>query len=270
MGSSMSSACGSMPTWRATLGAVTLKNITTDGNEDGGIYSETFGPVTATNINTSNTQNGDGTYITTNGAVTINSIGAFDNAGNGLYVRTKGAITITGLYASNNGLSGADLDNCLFNGTVCLGTGGIQVKNTSGWMSDVSNNDHFGLWAVSKGAILVTNLNAFNNGADGVYLTNRFGGSTAGITVNTLGAVRNNFSNNGANTEYDPTNDGDPANDYYMSLRNGLSALSAGNISVTNTDAYQNQYGGAGIYLDTKYADSSTDSDTNQQQRWRK
>ena len=80
----------------------------------------------------------------------------------------------------------------------CLGTGAIQVKNASGLMNDLSDNDHFGLWAVSKGAITVTNLNANNNGADGAYLTNRFGGSTAGITVNTLGAMRNNFSNNGS------------------------------------------------------------------------
>ena len=240
-----------------TTAAVTLKNVTAEGNEDGGIYSETFGSVTATNISTNGTPNGDGVYITTNGAVTITSLGAFGNNGNGLYVRTKGAITISGIYAGGNGLSGADLDNglCTFDDVTerwtCLGSGAIQVKNASGQMNDLSNNQHFGLWAISKGAITVTNLIANNNGADGAFLTNRFGGSTAGITVNTLGAVRNNFSNNGANESYAPI---DPVVDYYQSLRNGLSALSAGNISATNIDVWQNQNGGIGMFLSTRYA----------------
>ena len=70
--------------------------------------------MTINNSSTNSNTNGDGTKIETNGAVTITGIGAFENEGNGLYVRTKGAITITGIYASNNGLSGADLDNCLY------------------------------------------------------------------------------------------------------------------------------------------------------------
>jgi len=234
---------------------VTIKNLVANDNNINGLLIRTLGTVTISNSSTDRNTNGDGTKIETNGAVTITNLGACNNGENGLFVRTKGAITITGIYAGSNGFSGADLDNglCTWDEIAekwtCLGSGAIQVKNTSDHMNDLSSNDHFGLWAVSKGVITITNLRATDNDSDGAYVTNRFGGSTAGITVNTLGTVRNEFSNNGWYEVFQPDMD-----DYYQVLANGLTALSAGNISVTNTDAWQNHSGGGGIYLDTKFS----------------
>ncbi len=233
--------------------SMTIKNVITTSNAWGGLHIETLGAVTVINSSTNgdrgtpNNQGGDGLHIETSGAVNITGLGAYGNDENGLFVRTKGAITIFGIYAFGNGFSGADLDNCLYDGKQCLGTGSINLRNASGKLNELTDNDHFGLWALSKGAITITNLRANENDSDGAYLRNSRGGSTAPITVNTLGAVRNDFSRNGWYQVFNP-----PDGDYYQVLCNGLSALSAGNISVINTDAYQNQYTSLGIYLDSK------------------
>lgn len=228
---------------------VVLKDVNANGNEETGIDITVLGPVTLTNIGVNDTNGGgDGIYISTNGAVNIKNAMVIWNEGNGIYVRTRAAISLFGIVAQENYKSGVDLDNCLYDGTICLGTGGISVKNASGKMNEFSRNGYFGLWVETKGAIMLTNALAYDNDADGVFLTNRRGGSIAPITVNTLGGVRNDFSGNGKNDSFYPLPDP------YMVLNNGLSALSAGNITVTNTDAYENENEGDGMVLDTKFS----------------
>lgn len=233
--------------------SVILKNSVANYNQNGGVYIDVQGSVTVANVGTHGNTYGNGLFIYTNGAVSGTNLSSSNNEGNGFYVRTKASITLANIFANSNDYSGADLDNCLYDdGTsLCLGTGGITITNASGVMNDLNSNQRYGLWAVSKGSIVVINLRANDNDSDGALLTNRFGGSTAPITVKTLGYVRNAFSGNGKYEEFHP----DPG-DYYMVLANGLSALSAGNISVSNTDAYGNYSNGGGIYLDAKFTTS--------------
>ena len=230
---------------------INLKYVVASGNRDGGIDILSTGTVTILNATTHDNENYDGVHIETRGVVSIKNLVTDRNDWNGLYVRTLAAITLYNIHASDNEHSGADLDNCLYDdGTLlCLGTGGISLKNTSGVLNELNHNGRFGLWAVSKGSIVITNLVANENDSDGAFLTNRLGGSVAPITVNTLGYVRNEFSSNGRYQEFHP-----PFDDYYLVLCNGLSALSSGNIIVTNVDAHDNENDGGGIYLDTKFS----------------
>ena len=76
------------------------------------------------------------------------------------------------------------------------------------------------------------------------------------ITVNTAGAVRNEFNDNARNTDSAPwfnsIPDGLPGffyeSDYYWARFNGLTAMSGGTISILNSNANWNQNGvGGGI-----------------------
>jgi putative surface-exposed virulence protein len=190
----------------------------------------------------------DGINVYSAKAVTLAKIDMDNNTGNGVYIRTMGAISLTGISSTRNGLSGVDLDNCLYNesSSLCLGTGSITISSPSGTLNNFDENNHFGVWVVSKGAITVTNIRANTNGSDGAFLWNHRGGSSAAITVATSGAVRNEFNGNGKNSGFAPWYpDGGV---YYWVRFNGLTALSGGNISIKNSSACSNNFGwGAGI-----------------------
>jgi putative surface-exposed virulence protein len=164
---------------------------------------------------------------------------------NGIYARSKGAITLNNVIANNNHWSGADLDNCLLDdgSGLCLGSGTITITNASGKLNTFNNNGRFGVWAVSKGAITVTNIQANNNGSDGASLRNNYGGSIANVTVAVSGATRNEFNGNGLNESYMPVDD------YYKVGLNGLTIKTLGNISVKNVLAQNNQNEGGGIVV---------------------
>ncbi len=45
-------------------------------------------------------------------------------------------------------------------GPTALGTGGITVRGPSGFSRWFNDNQRFGIWAVSRGAITLTNISA--------------------------------------------------------------------------------------------------------------
>ena len=229
-----------------------------EDNNGTGLNINTRGAVTLTNLYANNNAFGEGLFMDNEdaiGAVIVQNLPVTNpasfssNGGNGLYIRTLGAITLSNVEAFNNRLSGADLDNaiCEWDGEEwinCLGTGSITIKSPSGISRWFNDNQNFGIWALSKGAITLTNISAVNNGYDGTFLRNNRGNSSALVSVGTLGAVRNEFSHNGWNTNIVP-------GDYYSYGLNGLSINSGGVISVSNTSANWNQNGGGGLMLNS-------------------
>ena len=152
----------------------------------------------------------------------------------------------------------------------------ITIKAPSGRTGWFNDNRNFGIWAVSRGAITLTNISAKGNGWDGAFLWNDGRNSAATITVNTAGAVRNEFNENARNTDYAPwfnsIPDGLPdffeESDYYWARLNGLTAMSGGNISILNSNANWNQNGvGGGILAINENA--STPKTVPDQQRWK-
>ena len=186
-------------------------------------------------------------------AVTIqdtsnNPQSAFDNNGwDGVYVSTQGLVKLSGISASGNGFSGVDVDNCLFDELLgaCLGTGTVNISNKSGMMGQYNENTLFGLRVQSKGMITLINASANDNGLDGAKLKNKFTGSVAGITVNTAGAVVNQFNGNGWNLDY--------PEELYPGW-NGLSLVSNGPLTVTNAGANGNQNMGGGVVINGGYS----------------
>ena len=172
-----------------------------DGNNGYGLNIKTRGTVMLTGLWARNNAYGDGLFMDNPeavGAVTVQSLvatdpgGFYGNGDNGLFIRTRGAITLSNIEAFSNQLSGADLDNAICtwddyeeDWINCLGSGAITVKAPSGRSNWYSDNQRFGIWAVSKGVITLTNIMATNNGSDGASLWNNRGNSSALISVGT-------------------------------------------------------------------------------------
>ncbi len=155
-------------------GAVTLYNITANGNFDQGLYV-------------------DNTSAASARAVILTGINAFNGNGDtGLMVYSYGAITASNVTASYN-FGGVYLDNCLQTAGTCTGYSPQPV--TLGGFNKINDNVTDGLWIESRGTIRVTNVTAtYNTGGVGVYLDNQWGGAVGSV----IAAGYVNSSNNGA------------------------------------------------------------------------
>ncbi len=233
-----------------------------------GLLITSNGPVSITNPNAGRNTFCDGVHIESRGTVLLQSTNIYspawlsENGLNGLYIRTRSAITLKNIQANGNWAFGADLDNaaCTWDTPSqswinCAGTGGITLQAFSGYHNQFNKNGYSGLWAVSRGAITLSNVQASTNGWDGVFLWNDGRGAIAAITVNTVGAVRNDFTDNALKVDYAPWfPDGDKPlgwmvdSDYYWCRYNGLTAMAGGAISILNSDVSWNRNGvGGGI-----------------------
>jgi putative surface-exposed virulence protein len=149
-----------------SLGAITLKNLTADGNSGAGAYL--FNQ-----------------YPTAVGGITLTgSLGFHDNKANGLDAYSKGAITLNSVDAANN-VEGAYLNNN-FSGAA----GGVTINGSSNF----HDNSSYGLLVESLGAITLNNMNVANNQI-GASLLNSYNAATGGITINGSSSFHDNRDN---------------------------------------------------------------------------
>ena len=313
-----------------TGGAVTITNTDSYGNGVGGVIDNSVGtlasPVT---INVNGPVNyydsfsnnvSEGIVITSHGVVTISKIWAegngysgvaidnepwylnagipvavldsvFEgNSGRGLDLYSKGQITLTNIRANNNSWDGLYLDN-----KSSSGTAGITIIAGPGKGNEMKGNKGNGLYLLSNGPVILTNLYAANNNS-GVYINNASAGKPA-VTLKQVGVwkVDGNFidgnvfnknkykgleiHSNGAVTVgfFQATgNGGDGINidasggtgavilngtsnwndNMHDNLGTGLKILAKGNIAVTGVDISFS--GGPGGTLDNCRYDSGT------------
>jgi len=237
----------------ASKGAITLTNVTADGNRTSG----------ATLDNTSGSSD-----VTING--TSNSFS--DNTGSyGLAVASKGAVTLTNVTADGNRTSGATLDNTsgsgdmTINGTANSFSNNIETGLTINSYGDVNlsgvtangnrhagaqvggspafiagdvtisdstfNANRDGLDVEAVGSITITNVTADSNGS--------FGAGLIGDVFVTINGSGNSFSGNGDS---------------------GVVVGSINSITLTNVTANSNGLGGAGLYC---YGDVTINGSSN-------
>ena len=141
--------------------------------------------------------------INWNNNVTVNDILVQNTTSDGLTIRTTKNIALKDVHSNGNSGDGAYLDNCLWNGTNCVGVGTVTV--TSSYF-DGDGND--GLDVYSKGAITLNNVTAgdtLGNNQYGAWLDNcNYGDpfdNTVGCLILTSSAVtltgNNQFNYNG-------------------------------------------------------------------------
>ncbi len=186
---------------------VSLSNAIFNENGYDGVVILTTGSVTWKDGGASGNSNGHGARVDNTGAATTQSVSVSGanfngNSAYGLYVDSLGNIDLKSVTANNNlGTAGAYLDNCQESGVTgtCEGSGNITVQGSYG-AEAFSGNSDIGLLAYSFGNITVINVNANNNGGQGLVLYNPYNGSTGVITVKaTSKSYLSEVSNNGSN-----------------------------------------------------------------------
>jgi putative surface-exposed virulence protein len=259
-------------------GAVSLSNITADGNGGGsGVNVEnyypgsakpqsvtllgtnnissnygddldvgSYGVVTISNLIANLSGTGDGVDLYSNsitsGNVTLKGVNTFnDDAGYGLYVFAKGTITASNLTA--NGTA---------NGT------GVELHNTSATSSAVTltgsnifnNNPYDGLDIYSNGTVILSTLTANGNGDTGVYIYNipTSGSSTPAVTLTGTNTFNNDVGSgllvhskgaiNASNLN--------AIGAIHISESDGVAFDTTGSVTLTGTNTFDD-YGGDGL-----------------------
>jgi hypothetical protein len=152
-----------------------------NANGEYGLYVESNGDVDLENVIANRNEDESGAYIDNtggNGDVSITGVNSFNaNDEYGLYILSNGDIDLENVTASrNDDEDGAYLDNCLWNGSVCSGSGDITVEGNGGTNS-FNDNGGNGIEAYSGGDIDLSDAEANRNGSHGAYLYNADGGS---------------------------------------------------------------------------------------------
>ncbi|MFN8432935.1 MAG: right-handed parallel beta-helix repeat-containing protein [Anaerolineales bacterium] len=211
-------------------GNVSLNDLAISANDGNGfgLFVNSTGDVALDNVSVSSTTAnpsgfGDGAVIVTTGNVDIADSEFDDNAGNGLQVASAGTITLDTVSASNNTLTGAYLDNCLYNNTtgLCAGNGLVTITSATG--NVFNGNGFIGLSIDAGGGVDMDNTQANNNGLDGSVITSADDNGTGNVSI-----VDSEFSGN--------------TNAY------GLDVYTDGSLSLNNVIANSN---GLGTFLDT-------------------
>ena len=246
---------------------VSLSNAIFNENGYDGVVILTTGSVTWKDGGASGNINGHGARVDNTDAATTQSVsvsGANFNGNSlyGLYVDSLGNIDLKSVTANNNlGTAGAYLDNCQESGVTgtCEGSGNITVQGSYG-EDAFSGNSDIGLLAYSFGNITVINVNANNNGGQGLVLYNPYDGSTGVITIkatskNYLTEVSNNGSNGVAidtnGTVYVGNVSADENVGYGIKIDNTSSTNADG---VTLTRIQNDSNGNSGLYVVTNGA----------------
>jgi len=248
---------------------VTIDPSYFDGNSGNGLYILSAGDVSLTDVDASYNTGGNGAYIQNNSSTGYDvTIGAsfwdysyFDvNSGNGLYILSAGDVSLSDVDASGNtGGNGAYIQNNF--------STGYDVTIDPSYFDGNSGN---GLYILSAGDVSLTDVDASDNtGGNGAYIQNNFSTgydvtigasfwdysyfdvnsghglyilSAGDVTLSDVDAsgntgghgayIQNNFS-----TGYDVTID---PSYFDGNAGNGLYILSAGDVSLSDVEANDN------------------------------
>ena len=181
------------------LPSVTLLRLLADSNTQSGVQVFAHGLISLTNVTSTNHGNTVGAYISnanssgTPGVTVKDSVFSY-NKFDGLDVYSKGAVTITNIDASHSVQgTGLSVDNCQWDGSICLGVGGITLAATTGKENTFLSNYSSGLSLYSNLNISMTNLRVEYNGNTGIYASNDNSGSSGNITIKAISGYTNHL-----------------------------------------------------------------------------
>ena len=249
-------------------GGVTLTTVynqlnTFNNNHDYGLYITAGGIVNLQYV-TASENDDSGIFVDdalASGSVTISNpakatTGEFSyNGGDGINISTRGDVTLNNLNASNNTVSGIVIDNCQLSGDQCIGLGKVGIKNLSVVLSQYNSNHDYGVYIKSGGIVSLSNLQANQNGYNGLYVNNSLETGVVGVSISASSGLTNTFNSNGT---------------LLQGTYPGIEIYSFGTISLNSVTANNNL--AAGAYLKNSEATISpspitiTDSQFNQNQ----
>ncbi len=237
-------------------GPVTLNGVSASYNNGSGAFLDTTGGVTVRNslfvenrdFNNDDTGSmGVGLHVpyTAAGNILVENTLVNNNGTTGMRLFTTGNITLTQVSASGNEGSGLMIRNNISDGENFGPGAALLTINNGGF----SNNGGAGIAAVTRAAVTLTRIYAFNNGSDGVYVR-----TPANILINSIEA-NNNWGGNGVYLENQLPGatgmvtllDALFVNQFHGNNAGGLTIASNNTINLTGINAYGNRQNGVTI-----------------------
>ncbi len=224
-------------------GQTTLTGVSSSNNGDLGVEFDGAGVMIKNSVFSNNAAHGFYYYNRGKGDFVVENSQFNNNADTGLYAGdsseastvdfVRGNITLKNVRADKNGTTGANLDTCGWDGSVCQnsGKGNVIVAN-----SNFAHNGHniqgYGLYVLAKGSITLSGVWAGENGNDenasyGARLDNQ-----NSLTKSTVTITDSGFSFN---------------------RNDGLRVFSTGMITLKDVSASNNQNTTYGAYLNNTY-----------------
>jgi hypothetical protein len=147
------------------------------GNNQNGLNIYTDHNITLRSVHTL-FNGGDGAYLNQvngpNGSTTIISSTFSNNLGYGLNLNSVGSISMDKVEARSNGSTGLHIFaiNAL-----------VDIYTTTLTRVNASNNNYHGISIQSSGLVTLNTFKIFNNGENGLYVSNNIGGATMGVNI---------------------------------------------------------------------------------------
>jgi hypothetical protein len=190
-------------------------------NDTQGLFVLSKGAITIANLNINNGSAEYGVHLSTEGNVTVSGASQIYNCINwGLTIYTNGIVTLSNMTVSGNGAGGVYI-NTKFGGTATPQKVILTGSNTF-W-----DNGSDGLVITTYGTIAISNIDAYNNGGNGVYLDNCGARDNGNACDSSLLLAPKGITITGANF-------------FESNGQDGLFAVSYGAISVSNLHSIKN------------------------------
>ena len=188
-----------------------------------------------------NDQQGKGSFRLSNGTF-------HQNASDGLNVSNRNSISLSSIVSTENGAYGIALDNtgaewdcssgefCTLLGYYGRGNVTITSPRSTGWLTanKASGNGRAGVYIQSNKSILVSNIEASENAAQGLYLDNCLRDWETGLCLGSGSVTVNTTISNWVNT-------------ISSNLQEGISIDTKSSVKVDKTQAISNQSDGFNI-----------------------
>ncbi len=237
------------------LAGVTITGWVYVDNDYQGLVIKAAGDITIANLNINQGVDYAGVSLESNrGNVVISGASQIFNCqAYGLQIFTNGGtVTLNNLTVSQNGQQGGVYIDTTHSGSVTTGLQNVVLTGVNTFW----NNYGIGLIVQTYGAITISNIDAYNNGAAGVYLDN-CGANLGKVCGATLASPPKNISIIGSNFF---EKNGFVPNLWDHNIYDGLYALSFGTITISNLHSKDNA--GNGAYLNNQWNYASTNGIT--------
>ena len=258
-----------------TIGG-TFGQVNFNDNDTYGLNVASRGNILLTNVNAAGNLGGQGailqnSYENAYGNITMktsskNSISDLsNNDGTGLVIGSNGAISVSNVTATNNGSNGLEISN----------NGAASAKKVTLMRIMTDDNNNYGIWVSSVGAIALSYIEDYGNTGAGIGLYNwsastpqsvsvsraKIDGNATGhglsidskgdITLNNVVSTNNNYGaylNNNWGTSSKVTLLGSMGDNVFSdNVVDGLYIISNGNISLASVTAESNSQQGINL-----------------------
>ena len=185
----------------SSAGVTVVDSVLNDSDNGSGMEIVSKGKVSLQNVDVvNNHQNGAIIYNHDGiGTVDVSNSRFTNNDWYGLLIYSNRSITLTNIQTDDNAYNGTRVDNCRWDGSVCLGNGNVTVSASSKLRNTFNGNGWDGLFIRSGGNISVKNFSAENNLQDGVDINNDYAGYSGSLTVSGYSTNPNHIADNTTN-----------------------------------------------------------------------